>query len=668
MIQQNAPYGVAANHGTGVVCDNHTEIFFVLIYIPTNVLASVLVDRIRAHKHSWYSTRKPVQKQPRKYQPTKSIMDIENVPELLNGSCTDLAGIDAPDVDTILMKKPAVTGDTTERIKRRVRRQSSREGITPNGGGCTPTTMLGIHHNHKSHHHHHHSGGGGAGGSAGGGGVNVGHYFAPTRRWKNSRRSRNNGGGHSGHTSSHTDFRGLPKKGGAGGKGCWGSLGSELLVEEDVCDAKDPNYDSEANDAANTELLEVRAVPTAEEFCKLMEPVLLEYFANGDTAEAVLSLVELVRKERAMTLVPHIVSGAVELSLNHKDSHREMTSLLISDLYGRLLRTADIERGFTALLANLADLVLDTPEAPTWLGNFIARAVADDCIPPRFVFAAQEEQEEAERSECVLRWERHIFFVGVFLKHVGISNPSAVHSLEAKSSPRTNGDGGTPNGADLHQNGDELDADAAAADDADAAAIVAAAHLQRIALKRADSLLSLKTTMVHLDNIWGAAGPLRPVKNITKRMTLLLREFIDSRDVAEAQRCVRALEVPHYHHELVYEAIVMALESVAGGSQQQDAEAMCELLAAMDEACLVSPAMMEQVSGRRVVMMRVFMSTAFDGRICACILQGFQRVFDDIDDIKLDVPLAPILLDRFVERCQAAGFLSESIVAKMPNR
>lgn len=158
--------------------------------------------------------------------------------------------------------------------------------------------------------------------------------------------------------------------------------------------------------------------------------------------------------------------------------------------------------------------------------------------------------------------------------------------------------GHTPNGS--HTNAaaaaavDDLDAEA----DADAAAIIAATHLQRVALKRADSLLSLKTTMVHLDNIWGSAGPLRPVKNITKRMTLLLREFNDSRDVAEAQRCVRALEVPHYHHELVYEAIVMALESVAGGSQQQVAEAMCELLGAMDQACLVSPAMMEQVRKR----------------------------------------------------------------------
>ena len=41
--------------------------------------------------------------------------------------------------------------------------------------------------------------------------------------------------------------------------------------------------------------------------------------------------------------------------------------------------------GFDALLAQLNDLSLDTPNAAELLGNFIARAVADDCLPPAFV-------------------------------------------------------------------------------------------------------------------------------------------------------------------------------------------------------------------------------------------------------------------------------------------
>lgn len=432
-------------------------------------------------------------------------------------------------------------GDNTDRIKRRVRRQSSREGTVANGGGCTVSHMLAHHHRHPSM-----SSTSSSAAAAAGSAAIHNTYFAPQRRWKNSRRTSRNVN-HIGGIGNGGDQRGLPKKGGAGGKGVWGLLGSELLVEEDVCDVNDPNYDSEANDA-NTELLEVIAVPTADELYKLMVPTLLEYYENGDTHEALQSLREVMLANGAAK-VPHLmISGAIELSMNHKDSHREMTSLLISEAYGELVKSEDIVAGFNVLLANLDDLVLDTPEAPTWLGNFIARAVADDCVPPIYV-SANQEKEDAE--------------------------------VEANGSK--NGDA---NGVDVA---------AAAAAGKGRRSSLQKGQLARAAFKRADSLLSLKATMVHLDNIWGSAGPLRPVKSITMSMALLLNEFKDSRDLAEAQRCLHALEVPHYHHELVYEAIVMALE--AAGAQQVE-EAMCTLLRSMDESCLVSPAMMEQVSGR----------------------------------------------------------------------
>lgn len=48
--------------------------------------------------------------------------------------------------------------------------------------------------------------------------------------------------------------------------------------------------------------------------------------------------------------------------------------------------------------------------------------------------------------------------------------------------------------------------------------------------------------------------------------------------------------------------------------------------------------------------------------------KGFQRVFDDMADIVLDVPLAYVMLDRLVERCNRAGFLSDKITLNMPTR
>ncbi|EDW78382.2 uncharacterized protein Dwil_GK16207 [Drosophila willistoni] len=373
--------------------------------------------------------------------------------------------------------------------------------------------------------------------SGSGGGTG---YVVPHRRWKNSRRSRNLNRG-----------RGLPKKGGAGGKGVWGLPGSEALAEV-YEDENDPNYDSSECNDRNVELREVITEITPEEFFKLAEPIVLEYYEHGDTHEVAVSFDEILQGP----LREHITSILIEIAMDHKDSQREMTSVLVSDLYGRVITGKDIEKGFNMLLTNLPDLILDTPEAPQMLGNFIARAVADDCIPPKFIIKPEE---------------------------------------------RT----------DLNEYADQ-------------------------ALRRADSLLH-KQGWAHLDNVWGMGGPLRPVKTITKQMTLLLKEYLSSRDIAEAQRCLRALEVPHYHHELVYEAIVMTLESLS----QTTEEAMCELLKSLDLTCLVLPAGMEQ---------------------------GFMRVYDDMADIVLDVPLAYIILDRFVERCNRAGFLTDKIINNVPSR
>lgn len=56
---------------------------------------------------------------------------------------------------------------------------------------------------------------------------------------------------------------------------------------------------------------------------------------------------------------------AVNLAMERKPSHREMTSVLLSDMYGQVLLQEDIAVGFDRLLENLPDLVLDTPDAPT---------------------------------------------------------------------------------------------------------------------------------------------------------------------------------------------------------------------------------------------------------------------------------------------------------------
>ena len=75
----------------------------------------------------------------------------------------------------------------------------------------------------------------------------------------------------------------------------------------------------------------------------------------------------------------------------------------------------------------------------------------------------------------------------------------------------------------------------------------------RFVCRKADTLLSMKHGMVRLDNVWGVGGGVRPVKYLVKKIVLLLKEYLCSGDIQEATLCLKELEVPHFHHELVYE-------------------------------------------------------------------------------------------------------------------
>jgi len=354
--------------------------------------------------------------------------------------------------------------------------------------------------------------------------------------------------------------RGLPKKGGAG-KGGWGKLGDE--IELPWVDPNDPNYDSDNTEGAESVVAGTKKtiklntlVPemSEEDIRKAVEPLLLEYFNNGDCDEVLYSLEEMllnIGDRRWM-----IPAMAMELSMDHKPSHREMTSRLISVLYLKVISQRDIGKAFDFLLRQLSDLILDTPEAPTVIGNFMARCIADDCIPPKFLHSYKGHVKEPEAKK---------------------------------------------------------------------------------ALCRADTLLGMKHGLVRLDNVWGVGGGIRPVKYLVKKIVLLLKEYLCSCDVAEASRCLLDLEVPHFHHELVYEAVYMVIESM----HEKTDEAMCKLLQSLFRSFVISMSQMRA---------------------------GFQRIYDNMGDISLDVPQAYLVLERWVMRCRQAGIINDDVVKKMPCR
>ena len=52
------------------------------------------------------------------------------------------------------------------------------------------------------------------------------------------------------------------------------------------------------------------------------------------------------------------------------------------------------------------------------------------------------------------------------------------------------------------------------------------------------------------------------IKLFALQMNLLLKEYLSSGDISEATRCLKELDVPHFHHELVYEVIHILFLSV----------------------------------------------------------------------------------------------------------
>ncbi|XP_006630908.3 programmed cell death protein 4b isoform X1 [Lepisosteus oculatus] len=341
--------------------------------------------------------------------------------------------------------------------------------------------------------------------------------------------------------------RGLPKKGGAGGKGVWGPPGEVYDLEE--IDVRDPNYDEDQENC----VYETVVLPLDEgAFEKTVTPIVQEYFEHGDTNEVVELLSELNLGEMKSG-VPLL---AVSLALEAKASHRELTSQLLTDLCGKVLSPDDVEKSFDRLLRELPDLVLDTPGAPQLVGQFIARAVGDQILSRNYI------ESYKGKVDC---------------EHA------------------------------------------------------------RAALDRAAVLLKMSKGGLRIENVWGTGGGQRPVKQLIKEVNLLLKEYLLSGEVMEAERCLRELEVPHFYHEFVYEAIVMVLESKG----ETTLKMILQLLKFLWESSVIT---VDQMS------------------------RGFQRIYAEIPEINIDVPCAYLVLEQFVEQSFSAGIIGKRLRDLCPCR
>lgn len=143
-------------------------------------------------------------------------------------------------------------------------------------------------------------------------------------------------------------------------------------------------------------------------------------------------------------------------------------------------------------------------------------------------------------------------------------------------------------------------------------------------IDHAKRMLSRDHSGAKLERIWGP-GDGRPVQDLKVAIDQLLAEYLYARQLEEAARCVRELQAPHFHHELVKRAIVMALDK-----SPEDRSSVSSLL-----AYLVASDVVSQQQFRK----------------------GVERLYALLSDLVLDTPNAPALVDEFAERAVKDGCL-----------
>lgn len=140
-------------------------------------------------------------------------------------------------------------------------------------------------------------------------------------------------------------------------------------------------------------------------------------------------------------------------------------------------------------------------------------------------------------------------------------------------------------------------------------------------------MLSRDHAGAKLERIWGP-GDGRPVDEMKEAVDQLLLEYLASRQTSEAARCVKQLNAPHFHHELVKRLLVIALEKSV-----EEREGMSELLQYLMEEDIVSRKQ---------------------------FVKGFDRTFSILSDLVLDTPNAPQLVEAFAQRAITDNVLPEN--------
>jgi len=128
-----------------------------------------------------------------------------------------------------------------------------------------------------------------------------------------------------------------------------------------------------------------------------------------------------------------------------------------------------------------------------------------------------------------------------------------------------------------------------------------------------------------LEHIWGP-GDLESVKRLKAEVSKIVEEYLTTGDKVEADSCVRRLNAPSFHFQLVRQALRMALSA-----NEDNRKKILELLRFFHKEGLV---------------------------VADHVTQGFKACESDLPDMKLDIPTAPTTFQNVVKIAQDEKWLA----------
>ncbi|EDQ89336.1 uncharacterized protein MONBRDRAFT_8187 [Monosiga brevicollis MX1] len=373
-----------------------------------------------------------------------------------------------------------------------------------------------------------------------------------------------------------------PSKSGFAGKGGWGSISDQIQIGRAASErslGKAADDDMPPGSPLEDPTLEVFDARCSDNDLRhLVLPLLREYRDHCDLED----LEHMLRKINFDDNQNRVLEMAIDLALDCHNSVRESYSQLLAELQVRnLIPEAYFERAYNTLIDRLPDLMLDVPDAIDALAKFMARSVSDDCLPPAFI----------------------------------LNHPLAharTRSRQASASQSTDASG------------------------SEASSPLPKATPAHYLLRRARNLISTPHERSRLDQIWGVQGPQTPVAKLRESLDMLIEEFVLAQDLAEAERCLKDLDSPHFHHEFVYKVLVRIMEH---GADEDQVQILTKLL----EYCIISNHVSEEQ--------------------CHA---GLRRIYAELSELEVDIPRAHIYLTDALNDLLDAGCIDEQIRFEMP--